>query len=197
MKVYKFMKYNNRTLVFLILSTLFLYSCQSDYTKLVERELATGIKNDTLMYNLKFGDTRKEFYEICWDLNSKGLVTHGGNNNYVKRVLRSKDSTLKTKAIKMLFYAQFSNRDIITGMNLKFTYSAWAPWNKTLQADNLFPVVQDTILKWYPGNPFIEVKKGLLVKIDGNRQIQISKESEKDVAVLIENLAYKYNALVN
>ena len=71
MKVYKFMKYNNRTLVFLILSTLFLYSCKSDYTKLVERELATGIKNDTLVYNLKFGDTRKEFYEICWDLNSK------------------------------------------------------------------------------------------------------------------------------
>ena len=191
------MKYNNFTKGILLFGFLYLVSCQSDYTKLVKKELATGIKNDTLVFNLKFGDTKKEFYTICWDLNSKGLVTHGGNNNYVKTILQPKDSMLKTKAIKMLFYAQFNPKDIITGMNMEFSYSAWAPWNKALQSDSLFPVVQDTLLKWYPGNAFIEVKKDVLVKIDGNRQIQIKKESDKDISVLIENLEYKYKTLVD
>lgn len=197
MIAYNFMKYNKLTKGVFFFSLLFLFSCQSDYTKLVKKELATGIKNDTLLYNLKFGNTKKEFYTICWNLNSKGTVTHGGNNNYVKTVLRPKDSINKTKAIKMLFYAKFNTDDIITGMDMKFTYSAWAPWNKDLQADSLFPVVQDTLLKWYPGNEFIEVKKGILVKIDGNRQIQLKKESDKDVSVLIENLEYKYKTLVD
>jgi len=197
MKAYNFMKYNKLIKGSFLFGILLLCACQSEYSKLVKKELASNVKNDTLFNTLRFGNTRKEFYEICWDLNKKGIATHGENNNYVKKYLVPKDSVHKLKIIKMLFYARFDSSDKITAMDIKFSYSAWAPWNKTLQADNLFPVVQDTILKWYPGNPFIEVKKGLLVKIDGNRQIQISKESEKDIAVLIENLAYKYNVLVN
>lgn len=182
---------------FFLFSLLVLFSCKSDYTKLVKKELESGVKNDTLLYGLKFGNTKKEFYKICWDLNSKGIVTHGGNNNFVKTILRSKDSIHKTKTLEMLFYAQFNSEDIITGMNFKFSYLAWAPWNKDLQSDKLLPVVQDSILKWYPGNNFMSVKNNIQVKVDGNRQIQIKRETDKDVSVLIENLEYKYKTLVD
>lgn len=97
----------------------------------------------------------------------------------------------------MLFYARFDSSDKITAMDMKFSYSAWAPWNKELLADALLPVLKDTLLKWYPGNSFMKMKNGISVKVDGNRQIQIKKESNRDVSVLIENLEYKYNALVD
>ncbi|MGB0879279.1 MAG: hypothetical protein ACPGTO_01790 [Polaribacter sp.] len=171
-------------------------SCQSEYTKLVKNELASGIKNDTIFYNLKFGNTKKEFYEICWNLNKQGTATHGENNSYVKTILEPKDSINKTKRIVMLFYARFTPKDIITAMDIKFSYSAWAPWNTNLQSENLIPAIKDTLLKWYPGNPFMKVKNDILVKVDGNRQIQLVKESDRDVSVVIENLEYKYNRLV-
>ena len=80
-------------------------------------------------------------------------------------------------------------------MDVKFSFVAWAPWNDDLLADKLLPKVKDTLMKWYPGNPFIKVKNNILVKVDGNRQIQLAQESDRDVSVLIEDLAYKYNNL--
>mgnify|MGYP006893239387 FL=1 len=197
MKAYNFMKYNKLIKGSFLFGILFLCSCQSDYSKLVKKELASNVKNDTLFNTLRFGNTRKEFYEICWGLNKKGIATHGENNNYVKKYLVPKDSVHKLKIIKMLFYARFDSSDKITAMDMKFSYSAWAPWNKELLADALLPVLKDTLLKWYPGNSFMKMKNGISVKVDGNRQIQIKKESNRDVSVLIENLEYKYNALVD
>lgn len=197
MKVYNFMKYNKIIKGGFLLGMLFLYSCQSEYSKLVRKELASNVKNDTLFNNLRFGNTKKEFYEICWDLNKKGIATHGENNNYVKKYLMPTDSVNRLKIIKMLFYARFDSSDKITAMDMKFSYSAWAPWNKDLLADALLPVLQDTLLKWYPGNSFMKMKNGISVKVDGNRQIQIKKESDRDVSVLIENLEYKYKILVD
>lgn len=189
------MKYSNfnRTLILLLILTV--SSCQSEYTKLVKNELSNGKKYDTVFYNLKFGNTRKEFFKKCWDLNRKEVVTNGPSNDYVQVMLLPRDSTQSLKKIKMLFYGVFNADDIMTAMDVKFSYEAWAPWNKDFQADKLLPVVQDTLLKWYPGNPFIKVKD-VLVKVDGNRQIQIKQESDRDVSVLIEDLEYKYKTLV-
>lgn len=197
MIAYNFMKYTNFTKKIFFLAILFLYSCQSEYTKLVKKELASNKKNDSIFYNLRFGNTKQEFFEICWDLNKQGLATHGGNNQNVKIILLPKDSTKTTQKVEMLFYPKFSPQNTITAMNVKFSYVAWAPWNKDLKSDKLFPAIQDTLLKWYPGNPFLKTKKGVIVKVDGNRQIQINKETDKDVSVLIEDLAYKYKTLVN
>ncbi|WOC40541.1 hypothetical protein [Polaribacter sp. HL-MS24] len=196
MKAYNFMKSNKAIKTSFLLGILFLFSCQSDYSKLVRKELASNVKNDTLFNNLRFGNTKKEFYQICWDLNKKGIVTHGENNNYVKKYLVPKDSADNLKTIKMLFYARFDTDDRIVAMDFKFSYSAWAPWNKDLLADALLPVVKDTLLKWY-ANPFMKMENGISVKVDGNRQIQIKKESDRDVSVLIENLEYKYKILVD
>jgi hypothetical protein len=83
----------------------------------------------------------------------------------------------------------------MTGMDVEFSYEDWALWNKDLYADKLVPVVQDTLMKWFPGNPFMQVK-GSLVKVDGNRQIVLKQKSERDVSVRIEDLEYKYKTLL-
>lgn len=189
------MRYSNFNRALILLLILTVSSCQTEYTKLVKNELSIGKKYDTVFYNLKFGNTRKEFYKKCWDLNRKEVVTNGPSNDYVQVMLIPRDSTQSLKKIKMLFYGVFNAQDIMTAMDVKFSYEAWAPWNRDFQADKLLPVVQDTLLKWYPGNPFIKVKD-VLVKVDGNRQIQLKQESDRDVSVLIEDLEYKYKTLV-
>ena len=171
-------------------------SCQSEYTKMVNEELESGVSHDTLLFNLKFGDTKKEFFEKCWELNKQGLATHGPTNNYVQTFLYPKDSTNTIDKLSLLFYSKFNENNVTIGMDMKFSYVGWSLWNDDLQADKLVPVVKDTLMKWYPGNKFIQLKNKSEVKVDGNRQIRIFQESKKDVAVIIENLAYKYEKLV-
>lgn len=197
MIAYNYMNLNNFTITILFFVLLSASSCQSEYTKLVKKELASGVKKDTVLFDLKFGNTRKEFYEICWNLNKEGIATHGGNNSYVQTILGAKDTLNKAKKIKMLFYAQFNKQNIVTGVDMKFSYSAWAPWNKYLESDKLLPAIKDTLLKWYPGNSFLKFEKGVFVKVDGNRQIQLKIASKEEVSVLIEDLAYKYKTLVD
>jgi hypothetical protein len=187
------MRLNSLKIGVLFLLIISVSACESEYTKLVKSELASGKINDSVFYGLKFGQTKNDFFNICWDLNKKHLVTHGGNNSYVQTMLHPKDSTKTIDKIVMLFYAKFNTDNIITAMDVKFSYLAWAPWNKDLTSEKLLPKIQDTLMKWYPGNPFIKVKNDILVKVDGNRQIQLSKGSDRDVSVLIEDLAYKYN----
>ena len=86
-----------------IIALIFLVSaCQSEYTKLVKSELKSGKKNDTIFYNLRFGNTRQEFFKICWDLNKEGKVTNGPSNNTVQTTLIPKDSSETLKKIQML-----------------------------------------------------------------------------------------------
>jgi hypothetical protein len=178
----------------LLFSIIFLVACQSEYTNLVENELASGVRNDSIFYNFKFGQSKTEFYNACWEYNKKRIFTHGPSNNYVQTILHPKDSTDVKGKIRMLFYAKFNPKDEIIAMDVKFSHVAWAPWNKDLAADKLLPKVKDTLLKWYPGNDFIKVKD-VLVKVDGNRQIRLKEESGKDVSVVIEDMEYRYRQL--
>lgn len=179
----------------LIAIVLLASSCQSDYTKLVKKELNSGKQKDSIFYGLKFGQTKSDFFKICWELNKKRIATHGPDNSYVQTILYPQDSTQHIKKMRLLFYAKFSSDNIIRAMDVKFSYVAWAPWNTDLLSDKLLPKVQDTLMKWYPGNKFMKVRDDILVKVDGNRQIQVKIESSRDVSVVIEDLSYKINHL--
>jgi hypothetical protein len=188
----KYLSFEKITILALI---LVVSACQSDYTKLVKKELASGQRNDSIFYNLRFGNTRTDFFNICKDLNHKHLVKQGPSNLNVQVIFNPKDTSQVFEDITMLFYGVFNADDIMTGMDVEFSYEDWAPWNKDLFADKLVPVVQDTLMKWFPGNSFMKVN-GSLVKVDGNRQIVLKQESDKDVSVRIEDLEYKYKTLV-
>lgn len=181
---------------FCFFSILFFISCQSEYAKYVESELDKGIINDSLIFGMKMGQTRKDFFRICWDLNKAQIITNGEGMNakYVEKLDSTKDKTLQKT---MLFYGIFDQTDTMRGMNIKYRYDSWAPWNKDRHSSVLLNEMKEFYRTKYKGNEFLEIdlegiKYKAYVKIDGNRQILMYQKDDKDIAVKIEDLRYKY-----
>jgi hypothetical protein len=176
----------------IILISAFIYagcSPKSRYEHRLKRELASGVKYDSLFMGFYFGMPEKEFYLHCWKLNQKGLARQGESNNTVLCQLKNE---LKYPAT-MDFYPRFTDGKIYE-IPVRFKYVGWAPWNKNLTSDHL----QLKILKWYEsiyGKGFIEVKHpargSAFVKIDGNRRITIFKENELYVWAVFTNILIK------
>lgn len=164
---------------------------QSEYTKLEKAELASGLRYDSLFHGIHLGQSKKEFYEICWEKNRQGLFSAGGPNNFVKYEIFV-DSTMVNN-IEMYFYPDFDNKDNITGMDMEYKYRAWAPWNENLTSAKLLPVLKDTLMKWYGGNEFIEISDNedpepIWVKLDGNRRIAIKAKDDERLQVKMVDL---------
>ena len=183
--------------VYMLLLLILLVGCsESKYSKLVKTEMAKNIVNDSLVFEMKFGQTRQEFYDQCWKLNNQKIIKQGSNNNFVQYYLPQKEGDSSINSIKMLFYGIFDKEKIMRGMDMRFSYNAWSLWNESTHSDKLITVVKDTLQSWYPGNGFIEVtmkrsKKDIFVKVDGNRRIIIEPLiNTKDVDVRIDDLRY-------
>lgn len=172
-------------------------SCTSEYDSYVQREMASGLRQDSLIFDMRMGQTKKDFFATCWDLNSQGIIAQGTGNTtarYYTDLDSAGQRTLDTK--NMLFYGIFDEEDVMRGMDMSYSYSAWAPWNEDKSADSLLQHLRLEYEMGYPGNEFIEVNykvldAPVLVKIDGNRQILMYVKSNKDVVVKIEDLEYK------
>ncbi len=179
-------------------STLFIMqSCKkSEYAELVSRELDKNIVNDSLFFGLRLGESQQQFYDICWQLNKDKVIRQGPKNDFVMYKLPTSEQDSVKNKITLLFYGIFNNQKIMTGLDMKFYYDAWALWNKSLHAEQLIPVVQDSLMAWYPGNEFIPVtlkksNKQVYVKVDGNRQILIEAPTDtREVDVRIDDLRF-------
>ena len=181
-------------IIFFLLTQL---SCnKSEYTKLVNNEMAKNIVNDSLIFGMTFGQTRKLFFDQCWKLNNQKIINQGSSNNFVEYQLPKKKRDSINSPITLLFYGIFNKEKIMTGMDMKFRYVAWSLWNKSLQSDKLVPVVKDSLKTWFPGNDFIVIpakktKGEIHVKIDGNRRILIEPITDsRTVDVRIDDLRY-------
>ena len=169
---------------------------KSEYTKLVNNEMAKNIVNDSLIFGMTFGQTRKLFFDQCWKLNNQKVINQGSSNNFVEYQLPTKKGDSLNSPITLLFYGIFNKKKIMTGMDMKFRYVAWSLWNKSLQSDKLVPVVKDSLKTWFPGNDFIVIpakktKGEIHVKIDGNRRILIEPITDsRTVDVRIDDLRY-------
>ena len=128
--------------------TIGLFSCQSEYEKMVNRELASGLRKDSLFFDLHLGMSSKDFYAKCWELNNEGVLFHGTNNTTVE--YRFDDFG---KAATMNFYPEF-HQDTIYEMEAYFTYTAFAPWDSTYSTDTLLTQTLDFISPWF-GKGFI------------------------------------------
>jgi len=178
-------------------TVLILQSCKkSEYAELVSRELDKNIVNDSLLFGLKLGDTKQQFFDICWQLNKDKVIRQGPKNDFVMYKLPTSNPDDVKNKITLLFYGIFNNEKTMTGLDMKFYYDAWSLWNKSLHAEQLIPVVQDSLMSWYPGNEFIPVtlkksNKQVFVKVDGNRQILIEAPSDtREVDVRIDDLRF-------
>lgn len=146
------------------------------YERRLKRELASGIRYDSLFMGLSFGMTKKEFYEHCWNMNKDSIIKQGSANMSVQYDLNEE---LKYPAT-MNFYPEFDSGKIVE-MPVRFIYNGWAPWNKELSASNLAKDVKS----WYEdiyGKGFITVTHPMngeaYTKIDGNRRITIYVEND-------------------
>ena len=190
---------NSKTLIkisLLLICALFWNCSGSEYSDLVKREMATGVVHDSLLFGMKFGQHRQDFFQTCWKLNQKGIIGNGPENKWVKYELPLRPNDPMETGVTMLFFGDFDEQKIMTGMNFQFYFNAWSIWNKNLQSDKLLPVVMDSLKKWYPGNDFIKVplKKDsteLYVKVDGNRRIVMQPlDDERMVKAKIDDLRY-------
>jgi hypothetical protein len=176
-------------LFFLIFAVALFYSCtQTEYERLLNEQLASGVRNDSLFLGLHFDMTKKDFYSSCWEMNKQGRIIQGPGNLSVQYQL---DSTELKAAAYMRFYPQFKN-DLIHVMPVEFTYVAWAPWNQQLSADSLLLDVKNMFEQWY-GGKFILLEDEskniqLWVKIDGNRRIRLYVKNISTVKAEFVNL---------
>lgn len=178
-----------KTAVVFLLIVLGASACtqKSEYDKLVEKELATNVRQDSLFLGIRFDMDRKEFYSHCWELNKKGVFTQGVGNMSIQYNL---DDELKFVG-SMQFYPTFVDSAIYE-MPMDFQYTEWALWNDKMSNDVLLADVRALFEKWY-GGKFIEVESNdgtmtILVKVDGNRRVRIFKKNVSTVRAVITDL---------
>ena len=134
--------------------------------------------------------SNKAFFTYCWEMNKKGVFTDGKGNTAVMYKLNNNE--LKHPA-SLSFYPEFMDNKIFR-LDVYFQYDGWAPWNKHLFSDSLLIDVVNLYKNWYPdGNSFIiirdKVNGDVYVKVDGNRQIVISRFDDLQVYVEYKDLA--------
>jgi len=180
------------------LLALGLLSCKSEYQQYVEQELATGMERDSLIFDMRIGQTRSDFYTHCWELNKQRIITAGTGNTSARYVMDRDSLGKDSQAKEMLFYGIFDDQDTMQGMRMTYSYLTWAPWNRERYSDTLLNRLKKQYIEGYPGNDFIQLDVEVqgkthpaLVKIDGNRQILMYPKGKKDVVVRIEDLHYK------
>lgn len=178
------------SLILLLLSLMI--GCNSNsYEKKIKKELARGITIDSMPFGLKLGNSKKDFYERCWALNKTGVITQGPGNEYARHYMEPKDE--KGKRIDMLFFGIFDEYDKMTGMKMEFSYTGWSPWAKEYQSEVLKEAIEDTLMKWFPGNEFKDVDLKIedvfaSYKIEANLKFKLFKIDDRQIGVRIEQI---------
>ena len=179
--------------IFYLTSLFSFFGCNSSssYTKLVNKELKSGKIENNLFLGFQFGMTKDQYFDRCSVLNKEKIIVSGGRNFSPEQILVPKNQ--EEKKIKMSFFGTFDNQRILNGFDIQFNFLGWSDWNIDYQSPVLLDQIKDSILTWFPGNDFIQVKidesvKTAYVKIDGNRRVVMYTMNSKDVVVKINNL---------
>lgn len=155
--------------------------CEKSYQDIVETELASGVRYDSVFLGINLNMDRKEFYAHCWELNKQGKVINGPSNLSVE--YRLVNSEMRDSAY-LRFYPDFDGKEI-NKMDFEFGFLNWAPWNENLKIDSLLLDSRKLLHKWYGKNDFIYLEgdqnKKVWVKVDGNRRIRLWKADLRKV----------------
>jgi hypothetical protein len=161
---------------------------KTEYQKVLDQELSSGKRYDSLFFNLKLGDTKQQFFDVCRNYNRKGILNEGEIDG--SQAVRYRINDFKYPA-EMNFFPKFY-KDQLCDMQATFRYDAWAPWNKQLYSDQLQKEVIKLMEKWY-GKGFIKIenkreKYPAFVKINGNRRISVFRTDDMMVRVFFTDL---------
>jgi hypothetical protein len=151
-------------------------SMETSYQSWAERELRSGVQNDSLFLGYYFGMPRQEFRDHSFEMNRQGIMT-----GLVKIEYQFED--LGNRATK-IFYPDF-NDDVITRIPVEISYNAWAPWNEDTWPENLIIDLKDHFEEIYGGRfrqVYVpDIERRALVMIQGNREIRLYRHSETTV----------------
>ena len=169
-------------------------SCTSEYKALVKKELNKNQKVDSVFFNIRLGESKDTYHEKCWDLNNCRVVVQGRSYFYMKKIFYDSKIKKKQNDFALEFSGKFDAKRKLKMLDVKFYHLLWTPWYEKYQAPKLLPRILDSLVVWFPGNSFLEVKTGsdsiptMHVKIDGDRRFRVYVENSQDVAVKIDDL---------
>ncbi|MEX1269216.1 MAG: hypothetical protein WEA56_09465 [Balneolaceae bacterium] len=154
---------------------IFTASCEqkTEYERLVQRELDSGVRHDSLFLGYYLGMERQDFLDHSWELNQQNIVTGDAQVQYKLRDL--------SDTANMKFYPDFKN-DKIYRMPVEVHFESWAIWNREFHSDSLITQLIDKYEDDY-GPGFIhtihpELGKESWIKVDGNRRISIYRQDD-------------------
>jgi hypothetical protein len=184
-----------KKLVFFIsICTLFLSqsACKQDaksvFEKMEKRELATGIRKDSLFLKFYLGMPYKTFFDSCWSYNRQQIIKEGPGN--ATALMELDTPTMKFRTL-MDFYPKFYQEKVYY-MPVRFQYKGWNPVIPEVQSKSLQLDVLQLMERWY-GKGFIKImdpdKGQVFLKVEGNRRISITQGFEKDVLVKIVDIS--------
>lgn len=171
----------------LIMAFLGIWACgpKSEYHRIVEKELASGERNDSIFMGFHIGMPEKTFYDSCTALNKRRLVYQGSRNVSVNFKMDILD-----KPVDVHFFPNFHDKKIYE-MEVTYNYFGWSPWRKELGSEKLMYRLLAIYEKTY-GEGFLEIKspddRVAYVKVDGNRRISIYAKDDQLVRVIFTDL---------
>lgn len=176
---------------FFLINIFILNGCKNDgtlnYQKLIETELSKNSREDELLYGLRFGMTKEEFYDHCRRMNKNGLFFNSAGNAAV--VCRIQDEF--KSPVKVSFYPEFIDNKIYK-LPAIINYEAFAPWNKNLFADSLVADLLQFFNKKFGQAPLLQMtdpnNKNVFVRVDANRRITITKKDERETIIEFTDL---------
>lgn len=178
-------------MVLAVVATLVVGGCSpgKKYEQRLKRELASGVRYDSLFMGISLGMTSEAFFKHCWKLNDEGLVRQGTSNMSVLYDIKEELNYLAT----MDFYPVFGDNKIVE-MPVRYIYNGWTPWNEDLSPENL----ANDVKNWYEtiyGKGFLTVthpmKGEAYIKIDGNRRITIYIENDLYVWATFKDMSFE------
>lgn len=173
-------KYTLQAILIVLLSCA-IWSCEKSYQDIVDEELASGVRYDSVFLGIDLNMDRKEFYTHCWELNKQGKVINGPSNLSVE--YRLVNNEMRDSAY-LRFYPDFDGQEI-NKMDFEFGFLNWAPWNENLKIDSLLLDSRKLLYQWYSKNDFIYLEddknRKVWVKVDGNRRIRLWKADLRKV----------------
>jgi hypothetical protein len=158
-------------------------SMETSYNSWAERELRSGVQNDSLFLGYYFGMPRQEFRDHSWEMNRQGIMTGMVDVEYPF-------DDLGKRATK-IFFPEFTN-DVISRIPVSVSYNAWAPWNEETWPENLTKDLIEYFEGIYGGKfrqVYVpDIERRAWVMIQGNREIRIYRNSESGVMADFRNL---------
>ena len=165
--------------VIISIIAVILFSCNDreiSYETYVAKELATGVRNDSLIYGIHFGMTEEEFKSYCTGMNLQKRFMPNPRGTAVRLKLQNGFGA----PVVFDFFPVLQSNKPIRKITASMKYRDFSYYDKIYDIGNLVIEAVEYFEDGYGGNKFIAIPhenrliKHKYVKIDGNRKIVLN-----------------------